>query len=123
MYCLTTYREPDLVIANLEGRFAEEEAHGVCRDLDRRLMKRDGASGLLLLDLSRFEAQGDAVLALIDRYIERSVQGGIRVGRVVESRLAAHQLDRVAEEAGLLHRIRNFAQRDAALEWLGAPVG
>lgn len=120
MYCLTTFRDPLLVVASLSGRFGEEEVNSVCRDLDLRLLRAEAAC--FLLDLSSFDPQAEAVLALLDRYVERSVESGIRVGRVVESRLVAHQLDRVAEEAGILDRVRNFGERELALAWLRALV-
>ncbi|MDY0002103.1 MAG: hypothetical protein RBU30_12470 [Polyangia bacterium] len=122
MYCLTTYRAPALVIAALWGRFSEEEVHCLCRDLDRQMLRGDGGPPSMLLDLGRMEPQGEAVVALLYRYVERSVEAGVRVARVVENRLVAHELERVAEGAGLLDRLRTFAERDSALVWVRAPA-
>ena len=118
MYSVVTFREPNLVMAELVGRLLPDDIRGLARDLDRRLLQTDASLPALLLDMSRFEAQGDAVVVEIERYIERTIEAGIRVGRVVENQLMAHQMDRVAEEAGLQDQLRHFGQREPALEWL-----
>lgn len=123
MYSLVTYRDPPLIQAELVGRFDGEELHSLARDLDQRLLQPGASSPALLLDVSRFEATGDAALAVLNRYVERTLGAGIRVGQVVQSQLVAHQLDRVAAEGGLGALLRHFGERAPALVWLREGAG
>lgn len=120
MYSVITYREPALVLAELVGRLMPDEIRGLFRDLDQRLLRAEGHLPVLLLDMSRFEAQSETLLAEIERYIERTLGAGIRIGRVMANQLMAHQMDRVVEEAGMQEQLRHFGQREPALEWLRA---
>ena len=121
MYTITTYASPPLITAELVGRISSDELQHLSRDLDRRLLVADQPIPALLLDVRRYEAAGEHLVELLDLFIARSLDAGIRVGRVVENQLIARQLDRVAEEADLQDRIRHYHELEPALAWLREP--
>jgi len=123
MFTVTTFESPPLVKAELVGRLTSDEIQHLSRDLDRRLLFPEGPTPTLLIDVRRYKPAGEHLIELLDLFIARSLDAGIRIGRVVESEIIAHQLDRVAKEADLQDRIRHFWELDPALAWLREPAG
>jgi hypothetical protein len=121
MFTVTTYRDPALIAAELSGRSSADELQHLTRDIDYRLRAAGDPPPSLLLDVQSFEEAGSHLSELLESYVRRTLDAQIRVGRVVASEIVAHQLDRVAAEAGLQDRIRHFWTPEPALAWLREP--
>ena len=123
MYTITTLESPPVVIASVGASLSDAELRQLLRDLDERLLDPGSSEPPCLL----FE-QRDAAAALaphqakqVDAFLSRTVDSGLRVGRVVATALLARQLDRIASEAAMGEHLRHFDARAEALAWLRQP--
>jgi len=120
MYTVTTLESPPLVAATLQGSVTDVELRLLLRDLDERLLDPGWKVRPSLL-LEEGEAGHDLAphqASQVEAFVARTIEAGLRVGRVVATELLAKQLDRLAENAGVSEMIRHFGTRSNAMAWL-----
>lgn len=120
MYTVTTLESPPLVVAALRGAVSDVELRLLLRDLDERLLDPGWAAppALLLEEAGSRSDLAPHQASQVEAFVARTLEVGLRVGRVVATDLLAKQLDRLADEAGVADQIRHFGARSDALTWL-----
>ena len=119
MYRIETDKENAILSLSMEGFIRMDEMKQFVEELQAATTSLAGHDIKILADMRSFRASGPEVADSLRQVQEFGLRNGVkRVAEMVQTPLAALQLNRVARGSGTDRILRRFTDKDKARRWL-----
>ena len=119
MYRIDVDRQHTIIELVLDGLIRPDEMTRFVEELKATTQALAGRAIFIKADMRTFRPSAPQVAEMLRNVQEFGLHNGVkRVAEMVESQLAALQLNRVARESGTDKILRRFADDQAAKRWL-----